>query len=105
MDPFIAGIAIHEASRNRKQQDEEEKQYMDPYTPYEYVRIRHQERLDEAAKARRREIAPPLSSRLFGIVRRIVQAVVSVRVTLSIRTQSAADHSHRALAEPDVCIE
>lgn len=75
---------------------------MDLYTIQEYTRIRQEERLRWAA-SKYGELQPSLIWRVFVFVKRVIRAMLSVRVSLVIRTQP--ETSRRALTEPDMCVE
>jgi hypothetical protein len=96
-DSFHADIAAGgNASHDHKEQ------HMDLYTIQEYARIRQEERLKWAA-SKYGELQPSLIWRGFAFIKRAIRVVLSVRVSLVIRTQP--ETSRRALTEPDMCIE
>jgi hypothetical protein len=102
MDPLVTGIIIHKSIQQRAQHDTKEKPHMDPYMLYEYTKIRHDERLEQAASWKRGEAAPSLLWRIFALAGRTLKTLLAVRVTLTVHT---ADASRRTLTEPDMCID
>ena len=100
MDPFIAGIAIHEAAKQNSRHDEEA-HHMDPFTLYQNSIIRHEERLKAAASWQRGEPAPSLFWRMFTTAQRAIRTLLATRITLTIHTAER----RRPVTEPDMCIK
>lgn len=74
---------------------------MDPFTLYQYTKIRHEERLKAAESWQHGETAPSLLWRVFAAAQRMFRALLAVRVTLTVHTA----HRRRHATEPDMCIE
>ena len=100
VEPIVIAALTTEHMRNMEREIGKETHDMEPFTLYEYSRIRHAERLEWAMNQRPGETKSSLFWRMVAAAQRAIRMLLAVRVTLTVHTAR-----RRSITEPDMCIE